>query len=286
MFTPTFTTSFHPFQLNIEGELHTFSQPVVMGILNITEDSFFDGGRYTQLEQAIHQVEIMLDEGAGMIDIGASSSRPGSVPVDEETELKRLIPVIKEIRRRFRDALISVDTFRANVAAKCVEAGAHIINDISAGDDDNTMLEMVAHLRVPYIIMHKQGTTRDMQKAPVYSNVVSEVTQYLAAKLERCYALNIHDVIWDPGFGFGKSVDHNYELMHGLAQMNYLLEAPMLVGVSRKSMITKLLGVTPDQALNGTTALNLYALLSGASILRVHDVREAREVVEIHQKLT
>ncbi len=251
-----------------------------MGILNVTPDSFYDGGKYATEAELLHQTELMLNKGARIIDIGGMSSRPGAAMIDVETELQRLIPAIIAISQRFPEAVISADTVRAKVAKEAVMAGAGMINDISAGSIDSELLPTVAQLGVPYILMHIQGKPENMQVNPVYTDVVKEVLQFFIEKLSRLRSLGIKDVIIDPGFGFGKTVAQNYELLKHL-QTFQLMGLPILAGVSRKSMICKVLGVNPDKALNGTTALHTLALLNGASILRVHDVKEAVEVVEL-----
>ena len=230
---------------------------------------------------ALEQAAKMVKEGAQIIDIGASSSRPGSVPVDVDTEIRRCLPVIEALRRELPDTLLSVDTFRAEVARITLESGAHIINDISAGDDDADMLETVAKYKVPYIAMHKLGNTATMQLDPQYENVTSQIIQYFTERVSTYHELGISDVIVDPGFGFGKSVEHNFTLLRELPSLNHLIKKPVLVGLSRKSMINKILGIKSAEALNGTTSLNTIAILNGASILRVHDVAEAVEVIKL-----
>lgn len=271
------------FRLNIKGTLHRFEQPVVMGILNITPDSFFDGGHFTDVEKAGEQVDKMRNYGALIIDIGASSSRPGSIPVEVNEELDRVLPVVEWICKYFPNLLISIDTFRASVAEKSVLAGAHIVNDISAGDDDINMLSTVGKLKVPYIAMHKKGNTFNMQQNPVYEDVTAEVCGYFGRKLAQFNENGIHDVIIDPGFGFGKSIAHNYQLLRDLPAIQTVCNRPILVGVSRKSMISKVVGGGAKDALNGTTSVNTLALIGGAHILRVHDVKEAMECIEITQ---
>jgi dihydropteroate synthase len=255
-----------------------------MGILNITPDSFFAGNRMDSIDAALKKAEAMLTAGADFLDVGGMSTRPGAEEVGEEEEINRVLPVVAAICKRFPSALVSVDTVRALVARQAVEAGACMINDISAGRLDPALYETVAALRVPYVLMHMQGTPRTMQKDPHYEDVVTEVLDFLIAELGKLRALGIHDVIVDPGFGFGKTLAHNYELMSNLRAFE-ILETPILAGVSRKSMITRLLGVSPDEALNGTTALHMAALLNGAAILRAHDVREAVETIRIYEAL-
>jgi dihydropteroate synthase len=266
--------------INCRGQLVSLSTPKVMGILNLTPDSFFDGGKFNGVDNALHQTERMLNEGAAFIDVGGMSSRPGAAIISEEEELQRVVPVVQQMVKRFPDILISVDTIRARVAKETVEAGAVIVNDISAGRFDQAMLETVAALRAPFIAMHMQGLPANMQQNPVYENVVTEVTDFFVERINACRAAGIKDVILDPGFGFGKTVEHNYTLLRNLSYFQHL-NCPLLVGVSRKSMITKVLNIKAADALNGTTALNTLALLNGAHILRVHDVKEAAEVVRL-----
>jgi dihydropteroate synthase len=268
--------------INCGGQPINFSSPKVMGILNVTPDSFFDGGSYNGLHAALTQTEKMLNEGATFIDVGGMSSRPGAEIISEEEELKRVVPVVEAISKRFAQAVLSVDTIRASVAKTAVQAGAAIVNDISAGRFDEAMLPTVAALKVPFIAMHMQGLPATMQQNPQYENVVAEVLAFMQERLAACRAPGITDVVIDPGFGFGKTVEHNYALLRGLKEFQ-VLNCPILVGVSRKSMICKLLGVNPENALNGTTAANTLAVLNGANILRVHDVREAVEVVKVLQ---
>jgi dihydropteroate synthase len=247
--------------------------PAVMGILNTTPDSFHSGSR-VDADSALRAAERMLEEGAAILDIGGMSTRPGSEEVNVEEELRRVVPVVSAIHLRFPQALLSIDTYRARVAREAVAAGAGLVNDIGAGLLDEDMLATVASLHVPYIAMHMQGTPRTMQEAPGYKDVTAEVTLFLSQRRNAARAASIADVVLDPGFGFGKSTAHNYALLNGLGSIN-ALGAPVLVGLSRKRMISAVLGTTPDEALNGTTALNTVALLNGASILRVHDVKEA-----------
>ncbi len=266
--------------LNCRGTLLSLEKPVVMGILNLTPDSFFDGGKHLKPKDALHQAEKMLTEGASILDLGAYSSRPGAVHISEQEELDRLIPVVKALCRNFPKAILSVDTFRSKIARDAVEAGAHIINDISAGDDDPDMLETVGRLNVPYIMMHKQGTPQNMHINPTYTNVVLEVLQYFTRKIADARKAGITDVVIDPGFGFGKNLEHNYTLLSRLNDFR-LFELPLLIGISRKSMLQKVTGTTSGMALNATTAAHTIALLQGARILRVHDVKEAVECINI-----
>ena len=266
--------------INCNGTLIDLTAPKVMGILNCTPDSFFDGGKYNSATAIVNQVEKMLSEGATFIDIGAYSSRPGAKHISEEEELNRILPVIKLLVSEFPAIIISVDTFRSNVAEQCIHQGACIINDISAGDMDLNMFPVIAKLQVPYIMMHMQGTPQNMQQNPTYENVVTDVLYYFSKKIAELHNLGVNDIITDVGFGFGKTVSHNYELLKHLALFKNL-EAPMLAGLSRKGMLYKPLGITAESALNATTAANTVALLNGASILRVHDVKEAVETVKI-----
>lgn len=260
------------------------SRPKVMGILNVTPDSFYDGGKNNEAQNALSQVEMMLGQGADFIDIGGVSTRPGSVEVSENEELSRVIPIVELILKEFPEVLISVDTYRSKVAKESVQSGAAIINDISAGNLDKNLLQTVAELKIPYVLMHMQGTPETMQQNPVYENIVIEVNQFFSAKINQLKQYGINDIILDPGFGFGKTVEHNYELMKNLDLIGFA-EYPLLIGVSRKSMITRLLDLKPSQALNGTSLLNFFSLQKGAKILRVHDVKEAKEAVRIWEML-
>lgn len=267
--------------INVNGSLLDLSVPCVMGILNITPDSFYAGSRmHTEAEIAARARQI-LDEGGSIIDIGAYSSRPNAENVSPREEMNRLRIGLEVLRKEQPAAIISVDTFRADVAKMCVEEyGVAIINDISAGEMDADMFGTVARLNVPYIMMHMKGTPQDMQQQPHYDNLLKEIFMYFARKIEQLRGMGVKDIILDPGFGFGKTVEHNYELLAHLEEFR-IFELPLLAGVSRKSMIYRLLGNTPQEALNGTTALNTVCLLKGADILRVHDVREAVETVRI-----
>ncbi len=274
-----------PKYINVNGRLMDLSEAQVMGILNITPDSFYANSRKQTEEEITSRVHQIIDEGASIIDIGAYSSRPNAENITPEEELKRLCFGLEIIRRIAPDAVISVDTFRAEVAEACVEEyGVAIINDIAAGEMDAKMFDTVARLNVPYIMMHMQGTPQNMQLTPHYENVVKEVFMYFAEKVDKLRSLGVKDIILDPGFGFGKTLEHNYELLNYLDDFK-IFELPLLVGVSRKSMIYRLLGTTPDEALNGTSILNTIALMKGANILRVHDVKEAVEAVRIVKKM-
>lgn len=270
--------------INCKGQLIDLSQPKVMGILNITPNSFFDGGRYSSEEEILTKVEKMLTEGATFIDIGAYSSKPSAEFVSEEEELNRIVPVVQLLVKHFSKILISIDTFRSKIAGACIENGAAIINDISAGNLDDKMLEVVAHYQVPYIMMHMRGTPQTMQSMTTYEDIVKEMLFYFSEKIAQARSLGINDLIVDPGFGFAKTIEQNYEVMQKLSLFhNFAL--PVLVGISRKSMIHKTLAIGADEALNGTTFLNTIALTKGAQILRVHDVKEAVECVKLFEKL-
>lgn len=270
--------------ISCKGKLIDLSTPRVMGILNITPDSFYEGSRLENAEEALKKAEQMIDEGVDFLDIGGMSTRPGSEVLSENDELNRVIPVIEIILRNFPETLISIDTWRSKVALEAVETGAAIVNDISAGSLDAELFQTVAKLNVPYILMHMQGTPQTMQKNPVYKDVVLEVNQFLSEKIFELRKLGVSDIILDPGFGFGKTIDHNYSLLKNLNLIGFG-EFPILAGLSRKSMIKKLVGVDEKNALNGTTAVNMIALQNGANILRVHDVKEARQCVEIWKEL-
>lgn len=260
------------------------SEPVIMGILNVTPDSFFDGGKYVEEQSWLEQTRKMSDAGATIIDIGACSTRPGAPDVPETEEINLLIPVIKSIREHFPEALISADTFHAKTAELAVKTGANIINDISGGTMDPAMFETIAKLNVPYVLMHIQGTPQTMQKNPKYADVVEEVHAFFTEKLEILKKIGHTKVILDPGFGFGKTVEHNYLLLKNMERFQSF-GLPVLAGLSRKSMVNKLLNISSKDALNGTSVLNTIALQNGAKILRVHDVKEASEVVKIVEYL-
>lgn len=266
------------FTLNCKGRLLTLDRPLIMGIINITPDSFFEGSRHAGTDEVLSTAEKMLKAGAVMLDIGGQSTRPGSRWLDAEEELTRVMPAIEALVRHFPEAFLSIDTFHALVARRTVEAGVAIVNDISAGSMDPELIRTVAELQVPYVLMHMQGTPRDMQQSPHYANVVTEVFDFLVTKASELRKAGIRDIILDPGFGFGKTIDHNFQLLRQLEA--FLIPGmPLLAGLSRKSTIYKTLGITADEAVNGTTVLNTIALLKGAHILRVHDVREAQECV-------
>jgi dihydropteroate synthase len=273
-----------PKTINVRGKLIDLSAPAVMGIVNVTPDSFFKGSRLTTEYEILTQTEKMLSEGAALIDVGGYSSRPGAEDISVEEELSRVVHAVQAIIRKFPAAIISVDTFRAEVAQRAVQEGASIINDISGGELDSNMFDTVAKLHVPYIIMHMRGTPQTMKSLTQYDNFLREVMDYFIEKINRLTTLGVKDIIIDPGFGFAKTIDQNFEL---LANLDYLkiLNKPILAGLSRKSMIWKTLGGSAEDSLNGTTALNMAAVLKGAAILRVHDVKQAIEAVTLYRKL-
>ena len=266
--------------INIKGKLLDLSTPKIMGILNITPDSFYDGGIFNSEKKILNQVKKMINDGADIIDVGGYSSRPGAKQVKVEDEIKRVIPVIELIKKKFSKTIISIDTFRSEVAQKAIDSGASIVNDISAGELDSNMFKCVAQLNVPYILMHMKGNPGNMQNEPKYKNVVNDIIKNLSEKIFLARENGIMDIIIDPGFGFGKTLEHNYEILNDLLLFKEL-DCPIMVGVSRKSMIYNLLKNKPEDALNGTTCINTIAILSGANILRVHDVKEAKEVVQL-----
>lgn len=270
--------------LNCKGRLLSLQQPVVMGILNITPDSFFDGGTLSSADAALQRAGEMISQGASILDVGGYSTRSGAGDVPVFEELARIIPVIEGIAKKFPDCIISVDTFRAQIAREAVMSGAHVINDISGGDDDPLMFETVASLKVPYILMHKKGHIGTMQQNPEYTDVVTEVMDSFHPKIMLLKQLGVSDVVLDPGFGFGKTISHNFELLNRLDEF-HIFGLPVLAGLSRKSTVYRTLGITAKEALNGTTVVNTIALLKGAHILRVHDVKEAMECVTLTTKL-
>lgn len=271
--------------INIKGQLLSLDEPQVMGILNVTPDSFYAGSRKQTEAAIIDRIETILREGASIIDVGGYSSRPDAAEVSETEEMQRLEMALQPLLQHYPDVVVSVDTFRSSVARQCVEKyGVAMINDISGGELDEQMFDTVAQLRVPYIMMHMRGTPQTMQQQTDYEDVTADLLKYFSQKLERLFRLGVNDVILDPGFGFSKTLTQNYELMRHLSDFR-IFGLPLLVGVSRKSMIYKLLGTTPEESLNGSTVLHTYALLQGADILRVHDVRAAREAVQIVQQL-
>ncbi|MFP4621426.1 MAG: dihydropteroate synthase [Bacteroidales bacterium] len=270
--------------INCNGSLLDLSEPKIMGILNVTPDSFYDGGRFFQKNAVSEQIERLIAEGADIIDIGGYSSRPGAehIPIKEEQD--RILPVLDLIRKHYPGLTLSVDTFRSEIARKVVEDfHVDIINDVSAGEIDPAMFETVAGLQVPYIMMHMKGTPQDMKYRAHYDDMMKEIIDYFSLKYDQLRKLGVNDIILDPGFGFGKNVEHNYQLLNNLDQFR-IFELPLMVGLSRKSMIYKVLETMPDEALNGTTVLNTLALIKGADILRVHDVKQAREVITLVRK--
>jgi dihydropteroate synthase len=270
--------------INCKGQIIDLSTPKIMGILNITPNSFYDGGKYSLKNNAITQVKKMLNEGATFIDIGAYSSKPNAEFVSEEEELSRIIPVVKEILIEFPEALLSVDTFRSSVAKECINNGAALINDISAGSLDEKMMEVIASNNIPYIMMHMRGNPKTMQSQTNYDHIINEMITYFSDKISQARNLGINDLIIDPGFGFAKTIDQNYEILSNL-ELFKVLELPILAGVSRKSMIYKTLDINAEEALNGTSVLNTISITKGASIIRVHDVKEAMECVKLCNKL-
>jgi len=260
------------------------TQPKIMGIINVTPDSFYDGGKFTQISEVLKQASKMIEEGADILDIGGYSSRPGAKDVTEEEEIARIQEPLKQIRSSFPNVQISIDTFRRRVAELALKNGADIVNDISAGEDSNEeIFEVVKHYQVPYILMHKKGKPMTMQKNPKYKHVVDEVFRYIAQKVAKLNAFGLNNLIVDPGFGFGKALEHNYQILNNLKTFQIL--GPVLVGVSRKSMINKVLNCTPSESLNGTSVLHAFSLLGGAKILRVHDVKPAFEAIQLFQQL-
>ena len=272
------------FTLNSKGKTIDLSSPKVMAILNLTPDSFYSNSRTTNLDEALQRTADFLNAGANFIDLGAYSSRPGAVHISEEEEIERLIPIVHAIAQEFPEALLSIDTFRAKVAETAINAGAHIVNDISAGGLDEAMFDTVAKLNIPYIMMHMKGNPQTMQENPTYENISTEVVNYFADKITCLQQKGVRDIIIDPGFGFAKTIDHNYELLQKMDVLNSF-KLPILVGFSRKSMITKVLQNKAADALNGTSILNTIALTKGASILRVHDVKEAVECITLVNRL-
>ena len=266
--------------LNIKGSLLDLSCPKIMGILNVTPDSFYDGGVYSNEKEVLKQVEKMILDGVDIIDIGGYSSKPGAKTITIKEEEKRVLPIIKLIYKTFKKTIISVDTFRSEIAEKSLNAGASIINDISGGDFDNNIYKIAERYKAPYIMMHMKGNPSNMQINPTYKNINYEIIKNLSKKIDFAQKKGVCDIIIDPGFGFGKTIEHNYQILNNL-KLYKVLHKPILVGVSRKSMIYKLLKTDPSSALNGTTALNTVALINGANILRVHDVKQANEVIKL-----
>ncbi len=266
--------------INVKGELITFDYPQLMGIVNVTPDSFFDGGQHTTIAQALLKASQLLNDGANILDIGAYSSRPGAPLISSQEEMDRALPVIEAIHHAFPNAVLSIDTFRADVAAASIQAGASIVNDVSGGTIDQHMFATVARLQVPYILMHMRGLPENMQELTVYEDIVTDVATFLGNKISELRALGVKDIILDPGFGFAKNTAQNYELLHRIDELHYF-GLPILGGLSRKSMIYKKLGLQAHDALNGTTALNTILLSKGVQILRVHDVKEAKQIVDL-----
>ena len=270
------------FTLNCKGKLLVIDKPLVMGIINATPDSFYKGSRFTETDAILKQAEQMLNEGAVILDIGGQSTRPGSEKINVDQELQRVIEPVNAIHKNFPDAIISIDTYYSKVAAAAVSAGASFINDVSAGSIDENMIPTVAELRTPYVLMHLQGTPQTMHQNPHYENVTREVLDFFINKIDALHKAGINDVIIDPGIGFGKTIEYNFELLRNLSVFK-MLSCPIMLGVSRKSTIYKTLNISVDEALNGTTVLNTMGLMNGAVILRVHDVKEAAEAVKLFQ---
>ena len=269
--------------INIRGRLFDLSKPKVMGILNLTPDSFYDGGVHNEINKIEDHVNKMVNDGMDILDIGGYSSKPGAKNISVDEELSRVIPILKHIRKMFPELVISIDTFRSKIASTALDEGADIINDISGGTLDKNMMSVVAKNNCPYILMHMQGNPQNMQNDPSYGNVTLEIIQYLAQRIKIAHDNNIVDIIVDPGFGFGKTLEHNFEILNNLEKFN-VLDTPILAGFSRKSMIYKTLKTSSEKALNGTSSLNTIALTKGAKILRVHDVKEAKECIILHEK--
>ena len=269
--------------INIRGRLFDLSKPKVMGILNLTPDSFYDGGVHNEINKIEDHVNKMVNDGMDILDIGGYSSKPGAKNISVDEELSRVIPILKHIRKIFPDLVISIDTFRSKIAGTSLDEGADMINDISGGTLDKNMMSVVAKNNCPYILMHMQGNPQNMQNDPSYGNVTLEIIQYLAQRIKIAHDNNIVDIIVDPGFGFGKTLEHNFEILNNLEKFN-VLDTPILAGFSRKSMIYKTLKTSSEKALNGTSSLNTIALTKGAKILRVHDVKEAKECIILHEK--
>ncbi len=269
--------------INCKGELLDLTIPKIMGILNLTPDSFYDGGKYSDEITILSQVEKMSHEGVNIIDIGGYSSRPNATHISEKEEINRVLPILKNIVKHFPNLIISIDTFRSEIAKICISEGASMINDISAGNLDSKMFETIALLQVPYIITHMKGTPQNMQENPTYQNITKEIILYFSKKIYQLNQLGVNDIIIDVGFGFGKTIAHNFELLHRLDLLKNL-DCPILTGLSRKSMIYKTLNCSPQEALNGTTVLHTIALQKGSNLLRVHDVKEAKEIITLLQQ--
>lgn len=272
------------YSINFKGNLISLDLPIVMSILNTTPDSFFDGGKYNSIDKALKKVELDLKMGASIIDIGGYSSKPNGLEVSIEEEIKRTIPYIEKIVASFPDVKISIDTFRGKVASLALDAGAGMINDISAWNMDDKMLEIIKKHKMPYVLMHMKGTPKTMQRNPNYTNLINDIIRFLSKKVNQLKEYGINDIIIDPGFGFGKTISDNYKLLKNLESLK-VLNLPILIGLSRKSMIYKILGTSNLNSINGTTALNMFALSKGAKILRVHDVKQAMECIKLNQEI-
>jgi dihydropteroate synthase len=279
------TSNYSKRTFNFKGILRSFEQPLVMGIINATPDSFYSASRVSGPDEVLRQAAAMIHDGADILDIGGYSSRPGADHISGDEELQRVIPVIERISREFPDQLISIDTFRAAVAEKALQAGASVINDISGGKADEAIFSIAARNSAPYVLMHMRGTPQTMTALSSYDNLLKDIIKELSIQVEKAKTAGLKDIIIDPGFGFSKTIPHNFELMNRLEQL-HVLGFPLLVGISRKSTIYKVLGITPEESLNGTTVLNTVALMKGASILRVHDVKEAKEAVKLVEALS
>jgi dihydropteroate synthase len=269
---------------NLKGRLYTLERPRVMGILNLTPDSFYAGSRLTRETDVLQRATRMIADGADLLDIGGYSTRPGAANVEEEEEIRRVIPTLRLLHNQFPDIPLSIDTFRSDVARKAVEAGASLVNDVSGGEADARMMETVAELNVPYILMHMRGTPETMNALAVYDDLIKEMLDYFHARVHRLRSLGVKDIVLDPGFGFAKNVGHNFTVLREMRSFQ-TFGLPLLAGLSRKSMIWRTLKMQPEDALNGTTALHMVALMNGASILRVHDVKEARECIQLFNQL-
>lgn len=269
--------------INCKGKLLTFEEPRIMGILNVTPNSFFDGGKYQQVSKALKRAEVMLLEGADLLDIGAYSTQPNAEFVSEEEEINRIVPIVEALSKEFPDAFLSIDTFRSQVALQALDNGAHIINDVSGGKLDSKMFETVANYKAPYVLMHMKGTPQNMQQFTQYEDVVKEMMFYFSEQIAKARAAGISDVIIDPGFGFSKTLDQNFEILSKLELFQHL-DVPVLSALSRKSMIYKYLQITPQEALNGSTVLHTLSLIKGAQLLRVHDVKEAKQCIQLFLK--
>lgn len=274
------SNTLHYHSINLNGKLYSLKEPLIVGILNITPDSFFDGGKYLETGEILKRAELMVSEGVDIIDIGGQSTKPGATTIGEKDELKRVLPVIDLLQKNFSQIPLSIDTYYSEVAQQAVGNGVAMVNDISAGSLDARMFETVAQLKVPYVLMHMQGEPSNMQQKPTYNNAVQEIAHWLSVKIAQLKELGVNDIIIDLGFGFGKTQEHNYELLAGMSHFQ-LFDLPILAGLSRKSMIWKAINSNAENALNGTTALNILALEQGANLLRVHDVKAAKEAITL-----